>query len=57
MKKVLWVAMIAVLSSCKAFKNIELLRNIDPVQQVMLKGNSLQNELKTYSLKIPNSWY
>ena len=57
MRKIQLLVLVFVLFSCKAFKNIKSFRNVSPIQQVMLSDNSLQSELKTYSLKIPSSWY
>jgi hypothetical protein len=53
MKKIIVFVVVFVFVGCSV-KNI---RNISPIQQAMLDSISLQKEMKTYSLKIPESWY
>ena len=53
MKKIIVLVIVFVFAGC----SVNGIRKKVPVQQVMLNGISLEKEMKTYSLKIPENWY
>ena len=53
MKKIIVFVIIFVLAGCY----VKGIRKKVPVQQVMLNGISLEKEMKTYTLEIPETWY
>ena len=53
MRKWLLILLLIIIAGC----HVKGIRNISPVQQVILSGPSLEKEFKTYSLIIPKTWY
>jgi hypothetical protein len=53
MKKIIVFVIVFVFVGCY----VKGIRKKAPVQQVMLNGISLEKEMKTYTLEIPETWY